>query len=177
MSTQDDTYREVARTYSAPLERLARAYEARAEERRDLLQEIHIALWRSFAGFDGRCSVRTWVYRIAHNVAVSHILRSRKARSLNLLSLEELEESKLSAASNSDLGPVESRQLLRALYAMIQRLTPADRQIITLYLEGMDATSIGEITGISPGYAATKIHRIKRILADRFRNGGDHDNG
>jgi len=175
MSGQDDKYREAASTYGAAVDRLARSYEARPEDRLDLLQEIHIALWRSFAGFDGRCSLRTWVYRIAHNVAVSHILRSRKARSLRLLSLEELEESEWPVVSNSDMGPLESQQLLRQVYGMIQRLNPADRQIITLYLEGMDAASIGEITGISSGYAATKIHRIKRILADRFRNGGDHD--
>jgi RNA polymerase sigma-70 factor (ECF subfamily) len=176
LSGQDDKYHEAASAYGPVLERLARAYEARPEDRLDLLQEIHIALWRSFTGFDGRCSLRTWVYRIAHNVAVSHILRSRRAKSLSLLSLEELEESEWPAASNSDVRPLESQQPLRQLYGMIQRLNPADRQIITLYLDGMDAASIGEITGISSGYAATKIHRIKRILADRFRNGGDHEN-
>ena len=50
--TQDDLYREAAETHHAALERLARAYEADAEIRRDLLQDIHIALWRSFAGFN-----------------------------------------------------------------------------------------------------------------------------
>jgi RNA polymerase sigma-70 factor (ECF subfamily) len=39
----------------------------------------------------------------------------------------------------------------------------------------MDAASIGEVTGISSGYVATKIHRIKTILTERFRNGGSHD--
>ena len=168
MSVQDDMYREAAKTHGAALERLARTYEAEPEDRLDLLQEIHIALWRSFAGFNGRCSLRTWVYRVAHNVAVSHILRSRKVRRLRLLSLEELEESERAAVSDSEMGSPESQQLLRQLYAMIQRLNPADRQIITLYLDGMDAASIGEIAGISSSNAATKIHRIKRILADRF---------
>jgi RNA polymerase sigma-70 factor (ECF subfamily) len=50
--TQKDLYREAADAYGAALERLARAYEADAEIRRDLLQDIHIALWRSFAGFN-----------------------------------------------------------------------------------------------------------------------------
>ncbi|HVO60494.1 MAG TPA: RNA polymerase sigma factor [Terriglobales bacterium] len=168
-------YREAANTYGAALDRLARVYEAGLEDRLDLLQEIHIALWRSFAGFDGRCSLRTWVHRVAHNAAVSHILRSRKRRRLGLLSIEELDESEQASVSDSKMGPLESQLFFRHLYAMIQRLNPADRQIITLYLEGMDAASIGEIAGISSSYAATKIHRIKRILADRFRNGGDHD--
>ena len=58
MSAQDDLYRKAVNEYGAALERLARAYEAGPEDRRDLLQEIHIALWRSFTGFDERCFMR-----------------------------------------------------------------------------------------------------------------------
>jgi RNA polymerase sigma-70 factor (ECF subfamily) len=65
MSEQDDWYRKAVNEHGAALERLARAYEAGPEDRRDLLQEIHIALWRSFNGFDERCTLRTWVYRVA----------------------------------------------------------------------------------------------------------------
>jgi RNA polymerase sigma-70 factor (ECF subfamily) len=176
MSAQDDLYCKAVNEYGTALERLARAYEASPEDRRDLLQEIHIALWRSFTGFDERCSLRTWAYRVSHNIAVTHIYRSRRTKKLNLLSIEELEESGKPAVSHSAAVAVESKLLLHQLYEFIQRLNPPDRQIITLYLEGLDAASIGEITGISPGYAATKIHRIKRILAERFRNGDNHDN-
>jgi RNA polymerase sigma-70 factor (ECF subfamily) len=173
MSEQDDLYRKAVNEHGAALERLARAYEAGPEDRRDLLQEIHIALWRSFTGYDERCSLRTWAYRVAHNIAVTHIYRSRKTKTLNLLSIEELGENEKPVASHS--SGLESQLLLRQLYEFIQRLNPVDRQIITLYLEGLDAACIGEITGISPGYTATKIHRIKRILADRFLNGDNHD--
>ncbi len=175
MSAQNDLYRRAVNEHGAALERLARAYEAGPEDRRDLLQEIHIALWRSFAGFDERCSLRTWAYRVAHNIAVTYIYRSRKTKKLNLLSIEDLEENEKPAVSDAAVAAVESQMLLNQLYALIRRLNPADRQIITLYLEDLDAASIGEITGISPGYAATKIHRIKRILAEQFRNGGNHD--
>ena len=112
--------------------------------------------------------MRTWAYRVAHNIAVTHIYRSRKTKKLNQLSIEELEESEMPAASHSAVTVVDSQLMLSQLYEFIRRLNPADRQIITLYLEGLDAASIGEITGISPGYAATKIHRIKGILAERF---------
>jgi RNA polymerase sigma-70 factor (ECF subfamily) len=168
MSAQNDLYRRAVNEHGAAMERLARAYEAGPEDRRDLLQEIHIALWRSFAGFDERCSLRTWTYRVAHNFAVTHICRGRRAKRISLLSIEELEESEQPAVPGSSAVAVESQQLLHQLYALIQQLNPADRQIITLYLEDLDAASIGEIVGISPGYAATKIHRIKRILAKHF---------
>ena len=91
-STQDDRYREAAAEYGAALERLARVYEADPDHRRDLLQEIHLALWRSFAGWDARCSLRTWVYRVAHNAATSHAMRQRRTKTYLLLSLEELDQ-------------------------------------------------------------------------------------
>src|SRR6188474_2033344 len=72
---QERRYAEAAAAFGPALERLARAYERDPDKRRDLLQEIHIALWRSLARFDGRCSIRTWVYRVAHNTATSKILR------------------------------------------------------------------------------------------------------
>jgi RNA polymerase sigma-70 factor (ECF subfamily) len=70
-------YGHAAETLGAALGRLARAYERDADQRRDLLQEIHVALWRSLSRFDGRCSLRTWVYRVAHNTAISKTVRRR----------------------------------------------------------------------------------------------------
>jgi RNA polymerase sigma-70 factor, ECF subfamily len=167
-STQDELYQEAASTYSAALERLARAYEADPEIRRDLLQDIHVALWRSFAGFDGRCSTRTWMYRVAHNVAASHVLLQRRTRSQALVGLEELENLPDAASGQ----PAADRsQALDRLIALIQHLKPLDRHVILSYLEGLDAAEIGEITGLSPGNVATKIHRIKAVLARQFQQG------
>jgi RNA polymerase sigma-70 factor (ECF subfamily) len=70
-SEQERLYVEAAAAFGAALDRLARAYERDSDRRRDLLQDIHVALWRSFARFDHRCSIRTWVYRVAHNTATS----------------------------------------------------------------------------------------------------------
>jgi RNA polymerase sigma-70 factor (ECF subfamily) len=163
--SKDDLYREAAETYGAALERLARAYEADPEARRDLLQDMHVALWRSFAGFNGRCSVRTWVYRVAHNVATSHVIRQRRTKSATFVGLEELESLPDKSAIVSE---VDRQHLLERLSELILRLKPLDRQVILSYLEGQEAASIGEITGISPANVATKIHRIKCILAKRF---------
>jgi RNA polymerase sigma-70 factor (ECF subfamily) len=64
---------------------------------------------------------------------------------------------------------------LDRLLALIQRLKPLDRHVILSYLEGFDAASIGEITGLSAGNVATKIHRIKNVLARQFQQGGSHE--
>jgi RNA polymerase sigma-70 factor (ECF subfamily) len=171
--TQDDLFNQASADFGAPLERLARAYEADPDLRRDLLQEIYIALWRSFAGFDHRCSLRTWIYRVAHNAATSHVIRQRRAKGQGLVSIEELES--LPEAENSEDSAGRAHALDR-LMGLIQRLKPLDRQVILLYLEGWDAASTGEVTGLSSRYVSTKIYRIKEILTHRFHAGGtDHE--
>jgi len=166
-SRQDGLYADAAATYGAALERLARAYESDADRRLDLLQEVHVALWRSFAAFDGRCSLRTWVYRVAHNVATSQVIRRRRSAP-TLVGLDEIDL----MPDSVDPGQVlDDRRALDRMMTLIHRLDPIDRQVTLLYLEGMDAASIGEIAGISPGNVATKIHRIKKILARRFHEG------
>ena len=169
---QDRLFEEAMSSYGGALERLARTYEADADVRRDLLQEIHIGLWRSFSGFDNRCSLRTWVYRVAHNVAASHVDKQIRARKREFVSLEELESR---ADERVGVADTEQRHVLGQLYAMIQELKPLDRQVMLAYLEGMDAASTAEITGLSAGHVATKIHRIKSALGERFREGGNRE--
>lgn len=167
-SRQDGLYGEAIATYGTALERMARGYEFDADKRQDLMQDIHVALWRSFAGFNGRCSLRTWVYRVAHNVAATHVVRDRRARSYPLVGLEALEavpyEESAELSAGHDLA-------LERLLLLIHELRPLDRQIMLLYLEGVDAAAIGEITGVSAGNVATKIHRIKEVLVHRFHKG------
>jgi RNA polymerase sigma-70 factor (ECF subfamily) len=170
-STQDDRYRTAAAEFGGALERLARAYEADPDRRRDLLQEIHLALWRSFAGWSGVCSMRTWVYRVAHNAAASHVIRERRTRSRELLSVEELETARDPLAPEAAAG---ERQAIDRLLVLVQQLKPLDRQVILSYLEGLDAATISEITGISAGNVAVKIHRIKQVLARQFHEGAKH---
>jgi RNA polymerase sigma-70 factor, ECF subfamily len=164
--SRDDLYQQATATYGDALDRLVRAYELDSEKRRDLLQEIHLALWRSFEKFEGRCSLRTWVYRIAHNIATSHVIRQHRANS-RLVSLEEID----TIAQQSDAHAADRLDLERLLQ-LIHQLNPPDRELMLLYLEDLDAGAIGEIMGISAVNVRSKIHRIKTLLGRRFHDGG-----
>ena len=171
-ASQERLYSEIAAEYDGALERLARAYERDADRRRDLLQEIHVALWRSLARFDGRCSTRTWVYRVAHNVATSRVIRV-KGYTPTFVASVDLE----SIPDHRDNGDhLDRRRTLDRVYELIEQLRPIDRQVMLLYLEDIDAASIADITGLSAGNVATRVHRLKQALARRFHaRDADHD--
>jgi RNA polymerase sigma-70 factor (ECF subfamily) len=161
---RDELYREAVAEFGPALDRVAAAYEADRERRSDLRQEIHFQLWRSFERFDGRCSARTWAFRVAHNVAISHVNRERR-RNTRLVSLEEVQQPAAAPVSEPDM---DRDRALTELRRLILQLKPLDRQIVSLYLEEMDAASIAEVTGLSAANVAMKVSRIKTILAERF---------
>src|SRR4029453_18071997 len=111
-------YVEAARTFGPPLERLAAAYERDADARRDLLQDIHVALWRSLARYDGRCSLRTWVYRVAPNTAISRVIR-RRASAPQLVAMDDVDS--LADGGDREQG-LDRRRALARLYELLQRV-------------------------------------------------------
>jgi RNA polymerase sigma-70 factor (ECF subfamily) len=158
-------YAEAISLHGAAIRRLARGYEADPDKRNDLLQEIHLELWKSFRSFDNRCSLRTWMYRVAHNVGASHVVRNRRLSS-RLADLEDVQVETLGAEGQADRQLVEAR-----IFDLIHHLTPLDRQIIMLYLEGEAAGPIADVTGLSAANVGTKIHRIKRVLQQQYSEG------
>ena len=164
---QEALYEQVSAEFSAPLARLARAHEADASLQQDLLQEIHIALWRSLPAFGGRCSLRTWVYRVAHNAAATYVLRRRRVAK-NLISLDEIDIA--SEAPSAD-AVLDDARMLERMRALVLRLKPIDREIFVLYLEGMSVEEMSEISGLSHTNTRTKLHRIRLLLAAQLRTG------
>ncbi len=163
--SQDELYARAAAEFGPALGRLARAYERDADRQRDLLQDIHFALWRSFDQYRGLASLRTWVYRVAHNTAASHVMKDRRARTSQWVDLDHIADAPDPATTHDAHA---ENDMLSRLMALIHQLKPPDRQVMLLYLDGLDARETGEITGLSPGAVATRIHRIKAVLAKRF---------
>lgn len=167
----EQRYAEAAAAFGPALERLARSYERDPDKRRDLLQDIHVALWRSLARFDGRCSLRTWVYRVAHNTATSKAIRPQ-INAPRIVPLEDTGEP-ISATGPQD-QLLDRRRALERLRELIRELRPLDRQVILLYLEQLDGASIAEITGLSAANVATRVRRIKQLLSQRFHGERGH---
>ena len=163
-SKRDQLYQTAIREFGRALDRLAAGYEADSEKRHDLRQDIHLQLWKSLEVFDERCSLKTWTFRVAHNTAVSYVDRERRMNA-RFVGLEEIEQTPLT----EDWEPnIDRDRLLQQLLRLILTLKPLDRQIMISYLEEMDTASIVDITGLSAGNVAMKIHRIKNFISRRF---------
>ena len=154
--------------YQPALRRLAAAYVVNPADREDLLQDIAAGIWKSLPGFRGESSERTWIYRIAHNIAIrsSSQARARRTREPNI---EGSADHAAGGSSAEDMLLLDEKR--RALVEGIRELPLAERQVVTLHLEGLSAAEIEEITGVSAGAVATRLTRIRQKLTERMQGG------
>lgn len=171
VAATEELYDSCVKEFSPARDRLASAYESDSDRRRDLIQDVHAALWLSLRSYDRRCSLRTWVYRVAHNTGASYVSRCMRNPARNWVNLDLAEAV---PAQGHPEDTASQRIDAGKLLDLVQRLQPIDRQIFLLYLEGMDSGTVSEITGLSATNVTTKIHRIKKLLTAKFKKGGDN---
>jgi RNA polymerase sigma-70 factor, ECF subfamily len=157
--------------FGPAISRITRANEANAELRADLQQKTYLELWRSLAIFDRRCSLGTWVYRVALNVAARHVTRQRRLTSRELQTLEEITEP---VDPHDSISVLDDEKRLALLHRLIGQLKPMDRQVLLLHLDDLDATQISEVTGLSVNHVAVRIHRATRLLV-QLHEGSRHE--
>lgn len=157
--------------YGPALERLAGVYAVTREDREDLVQEIATALWRALPGYRAESSERTWLYRIAHNVAITATVRLRRRAQKEIAPENPPETASPARDAEQDLLADEKRGIL---FRAIRGLAAADRQIMVLHLEGLSAAEIEAVTGVPQGAVATRLTRIREKLrqAVRTKEGG-----
>ena len=145
--------------HDAAVQRLARSYERDPARQQDLVQEIWLAVWQALPRFRGEASERTFVFRIAHNRAVTHIEHWRRRRT------EVLDED----APVADAAPDPERALSQQqrherLRAAVQALPLNLRQVVVLTLEGLSHAEVADIIGISDNNVAVRMTRARAEL-------------
>lgn len=144
--------------YGPALRRLCATYVRDPSDREDLFQDIAIALWTALPRFRGDASERTWLYRIAHNVALTYAAKRRR-------------QQRSEQPSDKPIGDPTSQMDHRriALLESIQQLSPVDRQLVQLYLEGLTAREIEDVTGLTANNVGVRLTRLRRKLRSALR--------
>ena len=155
-------FEELVQAHRGILFKVCNSYCRDRDDREDLAQEVVVQLWRSFARYDERQRFSTWMYRVALNVAISFYRRER-SRTRHVVSSDE----RLLDVTDERAGA--SEQLL-ALREAVTRLAPLDRALVLLHLDGFSHAEIGDVLGISPSNAGTRLDRIKQRLRETLRD-------
>ncbi len=142
--------------------KISRAYCQDMDERKDLIQEIMIQVWKSIDRYDGRASYTTWIYRIALNVSISYYRKEKRRK----YSHNPVSEGYMDIIDNMPLDETDTN--IELLYRFIGELKELDKALMLLYLDEKSYKEMAEIIGISESNVATKINRIKEKLRQKF---------
>jgi RNA polymerase sigma-70 factor (ECF subfamily) len=156
--SKEQLFAEVSATCTGLISRIALSYEADPSLRRELIQDILLAIWIALENFRGDSSVKTFAASIAQKRCISHVTkRSREPRQV------ELPADLISAAPPPDEIVLRNDQK-RRLVESIQLLPIPQREAIVLAFEGFSYVEMAEILGISSNAVMLRCQRAKTTL-------------
>jgi RNA polymerase sigma-70 factor (ECF subfamily) len=145
-----------------------------AEEARDLSQEVFLQVFRTLGRFEGRSSLRTWIYRIVVNQCRNRQRwwrRRRRDRSLPLQDLTDAQEARLSEGPDREQGPqheLERRDRAREVQEALAGLSFDHRAILMLReVEGLSCEEVAGTLGLRAGTVKSRLARAREALRRR----------
>jgi RNA polymerase sigma factor (sigma-70 family) len=154
-------YEQLWRDHGPSLARLASSYELNAYSREDLLQEIRLAIWVALPRFRGESSLRTFLFRIAHNRALTHVWRRKRN-----ISSEDSQET-VDTRAGPEAAAIQAVNCSHLMEAIRQLPLPF-RQVITLSLEDLSHAEIASVLGISENNVAVRMNRARKLLREKL---------
>lgn len=168
--------------FHAPMRRLALAYVHSAAVADEVVQETWLGVVRGIHRFEGRSSLKTWIFHILANTAKTRAKREQRTVPLSSFARDDdgptVDPSRFldqqharwpghwaSPPARWDELPEEhlaGRETLAALQAAIDALPPLQKQVIVLRdIEGWPADEVCELLGLSTGHQRVCLHRAR----------------
>jgi RNA polymerase sigma-70 factor, ECF subfamily len=161
--------------YQPSMLRIARMYVSTRAVAEEVVQETWLGVLAGIDRFEGRSSLKTWLFRILTNRAKTRAVR--EARSVPFSSLATDGEPSVDPDRFVEAGawaspprpwegePVErllAGEAREAIDAAIERLPPGQRRVITLRdVEGLDAGEVSELLDVTDGNQRVLLHRAR----------------
>ena len=157
------------------------------QDAEDLVQETYLRAWRGYPGFEGRSSVRTWLYQIATNACLTELARSRRrvvpsslrdpepdpdahleAAGTEVSWLQPVPDALVSPDSADPAVIVAARESLRlALVASLQYLPPKQRAVLVLRdVLAFPAPQVADILGTTTAAVKSTLQRARARLRE-----------
>ena len=156
--------------------------EERAAE--DLVQEVFLRVWTSAAQWDGRGELRSWLYRIATNLALNHLRTVHRRRQQPLEVPDEPYDDEdgtftqtppwlIDSASPDPQAMLEQAEQTEFLWELVDGLPDKKRDVIHLvYGAEMDIRQTADELGVPIGTVKSRLHYTLKRLAREWKELG-----
>jgi RNA polymerase sigma factor (sigma-70 family) len=152
------------REHAAVLHHVAHGF-AEGVDREDLFQELLLAVWRAVPAFRNGAAPSTFIFRVAHNAALTWKRTVRNYRKR----VDRFEALSFPEPPAAGAGAECERETLALLYARIRELPPVDRSLILLHLDGVSYAEMAEIHGLTEGNVGARLTRLRQKLSDAMK--------
>lgn len=161
---RDRHFEEIMQAHGVMISRIAASYEANPFLRQELEQDIITAIWRALPGFRAEASIRTFLARIAHNRAISHVARAANEPKLSTL------DDNLRSSHPTPFEEVERNDQQERLMCAVRSLPLSAREPVVLTLEGFTPREIAAMLDLTPNVVSIRLTRAKEMLRAALAN-------
>ncbi len=132
------------------------------DEAEDIVSESFLKAWKNLNDFDDHLKFSSWIYRIAHNEAISAFRKNRARGAENRVDFDEDIFGNL--AGKRDLEKeMDQKMDSEKIRTLLEKMPEKDRTILVLfYLEEKNYEEISDILQIPAGTVATLLYRAKK---------------
>ncbi len=136
----------------------------------DATQEVFVKLYRFFGSYAGNSAFSTWLYKIASNVCLDMLRKSKRTHKDTVSIHQYSTEGEEFALPIEDSGPTpyqsaQMNEAQRALMEALEKLSEEQKKVIILRdIEGLSYEEIAEITGTAAGTVKSRINRARQAL-------------
>ena len=152
------------RDHSAILWKVTRSF-APSGQPEDLHQELLVALWQAVPAYRGEAKPSTFIYRVAHNYALTWLRKQQRYQK----TFDQFSEAVPDRAGPVDASSAELEHRISRLYEAIRSLPEIDRTLTLLYLDEISYREMADVLGISESNVGVRLNRIKKRLAEELQ--------
>ena len=185
----EQAFRQLIGPYQAELQLHCYRILGSAQDAEDALQETLLAAWRGLPDFEGRSSVRTWLYRVATSCCLKALRSSRRRPPMNwpppgvdlpepsrigeVIWLQPYPDMLLEGLADAAPGPEARYEAAEAIslafIAALQTLPPRQRGVLILRdVLGFPTSQVADILDSSEDSAASALKRARATMRQRF---------
>ncbi len=163
----EDGFEELVRRYQRPIVAYVYRMTGDYEAALDLTQDVFVKVYSSLHRYRSEYKFSTWIYRIAHNVAVDHLRRSStRERGFEVQTAEgEAYEMPVLSGQPTPEQQSERAERVSEIEGVIDELPPVYHELIVLrHAHDLSYEEIAEVTNLPLGTVKNRIFRARETM-------------